>query len=218
MAIRIVLVDDTSMFRDGLQLVIERQGDMTVVGQAADGAESLQVVEQTRPDIVLMDVRMPVMDGVEATRRIRTLVPSTHVLVLTTYSDDEYIVEALKAGAVGYLLKDMQSRDLIQAIRAVHQGGVLILPPLAARLLSESTKTSSQPPAEPEAIRLGDLTPRESEILKLVAHGMTNREIADRLHLTEGTVKNHMSAVYAKLHARDRAQAVSFAMRQGLLG
>ncbi|HEY3368780.1 MAG TPA: response regulator transcription factor [Symbiobacteriaceae bacterium] len=217
MAIRIVLVDDTSMFRDGLQLVIERQGDMTVVGQAADGAESLPVIEQTRPDIVLMDIRMPVMDGVEATRRIRTLVPSTHVLVLTTYSDDEYLVEALKAGAAGCLLKDMQSRDLIQAIRAVHQGGVLILPPMAARLLSESTTTSSQPPAGPEASRLGDLTPRESEILKLVAHGLTNREIADRLHLTEGTVKNHMSAVYAKLHARDRAQAVSFAMRQGLL-
>lgn len=218
MAIRIVLVDDTSMFRDGLQLVIERQGDMTVVGQASDGAESLAVVEQTQPDIVLMDVRMPVMGGVEATRRIRTLVPGAQVLVLTTYADDEYIVEALKAGAVGYLLKDMRSIDLIQAIRAVHQGGLLILPPVAARLLSESSKRSAQSPAEPDAARLEDLTPRESEILRLVAQGMTNREIADRLHLTEGTVKNHMSAVYAKLHARDRAQAVSFAMRQGLLG
>lgn len=216
MAIRIVLVDDTSMFRDGLQLVIERQGDMTVVGQAGDGAESLRVVEETQPDIVLMDIRMPVMDGVEATRRIRTRNPGAQVMVLTTYSDDEYIVEALKAGAAGYLLKDMHSRDLIAAIRAVHQGGVLILPPVAARLVAESGR--AQAPTEPEAARLGDLTPRESEILKLVAQGMTNREIADRLLLTEGTVKNHMSAVYAKLHARDRAQAVSFAMRQGLLG
>jgi DNA-binding NarL/FixJ family response regulator len=221
MSIRIVLVDDTSMFRDGLQLVLERQGDMTVVGQAADGQAALHVVEQTRPDIVLMDVRMPIMDGVEATRRIRSLGLSSHVLVLTTYSDDEYIVEALKAGAVGYLLKDMQSGDLIGAIRAVHQGGVLILPPTAARLLSEPTKSAgpgeADSPAETVRARLGDLTPRETEILRLVAEGMTNREIGDQLHLTEGTVKNHMSAVYCKLHARDRAQAISFALRQGLL-
>ncbi len=205
------------MFRDGLQLVLERQSDMTVVGQAADGAESLQVVEQTCPDIVLMDIRMPIMDGVEATRRIRSYFPSTQVLVLTTYSDDDYIVEALKAGAAGYLLKDMQSRDLIAAIRAVHQSGVLILPPMAARLLSDATRSTPHQAEEPGAARLGDLTPRETEILKFVVQGMTNREIADRLHLTEGTVKNHMSAVYAKLHARDRAQAVSFAMRQGLI-
>jgi DNA-binding NarL/FixJ family response regulator len=224
MSIRVVLVDDTVMFRDGLRLVLELQSDIAVVGEAANGVEGLEVVRREQPDVVLMDIRMPLMDGVEATRLIRLQLPGVHVLILTTYSDDDYIAEALKAGAVGYLLKDMPSLSLIQAIRAVHQGGVLILPPIAAKLVADHARLGAvaaglagRASEETFANRVADLTPRESEVLTLVARGLANREIADRFYLTEGTVKNHISAIYSKLHARDRAQAIAFALRQGLV-
>lgn len=211
--IRVVLVDDTSMFLEGLSLLIGLQPDMEVVGTAADGAAGLQVVRAQQPDLVLMDMRMPVMDGVEATRRIRAELPSAQVLILTTYSDDAYIVEGLKAGAAGYLLKDMPSKELIQAMRSVCQGGVLILPAVAARLLSG---VAPQGAPAGELTRMDELTPREREILRLIVQGMSNKEIAAQIFLSEGTIKNYVSAIYSKLHARDRAQAVSFAMRQGL--
>lgn len=220
MSIRVVLVDDTIMFRDGLSLLIGIQGDMAVVGVASNGSEGVTVAQQERPDVVLMDIRMPMLDGVEATRRIKSALPETQVIVLTTYSDDEFILDALRAGAAGYLLKDMPSQELIQAIRGVYHGGVLILPTVAAKLMTEyARQVTPQPPGEPEPDRgrIADLTPRESDILRLVADGLTNRQIAQQLYLTEGTVKNHVSSIYAKLHARDRAQAISFALRQGLV-
>lgn len=233
MTIRVVLIDDTRMFRDGLTMVINLEEDMAVVGTASDGLEGVQVVREQRPDIVLMDMRMPAMDGVECTRRIKAELPQTHVIVLTTYSDDEFIFEAIKAGAEGYLLKDMPATDLISAIRAVHQGGVLIPPGIAARLVAEYTRLATGAPAPPprpaagvaeapastpaDKPRIADLTPRETEILKLVAQGLANKEIADTLFLSEGTVKNYVSTIFSKLHARDRAQVISFAIRQGLV-
>lgn len=223
MSIRLVLVDDTPLFRDGVSLVLELQPDMDVVGAAGNGAEGVELVLRERPDVVLMDIRMPEMDGVEATRRIKAALPNTQVLVLTTYYDDDYVVEALKAGAAGFLLKDMPSQDLVQAVRAVKQLGMLILPPIAARLVGEYTRFmagSQAPGGSPkpaETPRVADLTPREREILHLLAEGFANREIADRLIVTEGTVRNHVSAIYAKLHARDRAQAIALARRQGLV-
>lgn len=234
MSIRVVLIDDTRMFRDGLRLVIDMEEDMTVVGVAGDGAEGIAVVRREQPDVVLMDIRMPVMDGVEATRRIKAEWPSIHVVILTTYSDDEFIFEALKAGAVGYMVKDLAASDLVQAIRTVKQGGALIPPAIAARLVAEYTRlaaggapqaqpagggaaASPAPAAEEGNPRVADLTPRETEILKLLARGLSNKEIADTLFLSEGTVKNYLSSIFSKLHARDRAQAISLALRQGLV-
>ncbi len=227
MSIRVVLVDDTRMFRDGLRLVIDLEDDMTVVGVAGNGAEGVETVRRLQPDIVLMDIRMPVMDGVEATRRIKAEWPQIHVVILTTYSDDEFIFEGLKAGAVGYMVKDLPASELVQALRTVHQGGALIPPAIAARLVAEYARIAAggapSAPAVPAAAsddarpRVADLTPRETEILKLVARGLSNKEIADHLYLSEGTVKNYVSSVFSKLHARDRAQAISLALRQGLV-
>lgn len=231
MSVRVVLVDDTRMFRDGLRMVIDMEEDLTVVGVAGDGAEGLEVVHRVQPDVVLMDIRMPVMDGVEATRRIKAEWPRIHVIILTTYSDDEFIFEGLKAGAVGYMVKDLPASELVQAIRTVQQGGALIPPAIAARLVAEYARLAAGSPAPvapaapagrsesagEQRPRVADLTPRETEILKLVAGGLSNREIAEQLFLTEGTVKNYVSSVFAKLHARDRAQAVSLALRQGLV-
>lgn len=219
MSIRVVLIDDTRMFRDGLRLVIDLEEGMQVVGVAGDGAEGLEVVRREQPDVVLMDIRMPVMDGVEATRRIRAEWPQMHVVILTTYSDDEFIFEALKAGAVGYMVKDLPASDLVEAIRTVRHGGVLIPPAIAARLVAEYARLAGGGGAVPreDSPRVADLTPRETEILRLVARGRSNREIAEQLFLSEGTVKNYVSSVFAKLHARDRAQAISLALRQGLV-
>jgi DNA-binding NarL/FixJ family response regulator len=224
MSIRVVLIDDTRMFRDGLRLVIDMEADMTVVGVAGDGAEGIAVVGREQPDVVLMDIRMPVMDGVEATRRIKAEWPRIHVVILTTYSDDEFIFEALKAGAVGYMVKDLPASELVQAIRAVRQGGALIPPAIAARLVAEYTRLAAGSAPQPSSSsveevnpRVADLTPRETEILKLLARGLSNKEIADQLFLSEGTVKNYLSSIFSKLHARDRAQAISLALRQGLV-
>lgn len=221
MSIRVVLVDDTRMFRDGLRLVINMEEDMAVAGVAGDGAEAMDVVRREQPHVVLMDIRMPHLDGVEATRRIKAEWPHIHVVVLTTYSDDELIFEALKAGAVGYMVKDLPASELVQAIRTVQQGGALIPPSIAARLVSEYSRlaTAAAPaPAREAGPRVADLTPRETEILKLVAEGLSNKEIADQIFLSEGTVKNYVSSVFSKLHARDRAQAIAMALRQGLVG
>lgn len=190
--IRMVLVDDTRMFRDGLCTIIDLEPDMQVVGVAGDGAAGLAVVRQQQPDVVLMDIRMPVMDGVEATRRLKAEFPHIHVVILTTFAEDEFIFDGLKAGAVAYLVKDLSASDLLGAIRTVRQGGALIPPAIAARLVAEYAR--------------------------LAAQGLSNREIAEQLYLSEGTVKNYVSAIFAKLHARDRAQAVAFALRQGLVG
>jgi len=227
--IRILIADDQTLMREGLQTILETQPDLRVVGTAANGAEAVAQVQTLRPDLVLMDVRMPEMDGVEAARRIRETAPQVQVLMLSAFDDDTYIIEALKAGAAGYLLKDFPSEELIKAIRTVHHSrGILIPPAIAARVMGRLTQEGTRPgradstepartgvtaetihPAEP-------LTPREEEILRLVARGKSNQEIAQALYLTEGTVKNYISRIYAKLPARDRAQAVVFAIERGM--
>lgn len=222
MTIRVALVDDTALFRDGLRLIINMERDMEVVGMAGDGAQGVQLVCREKPDIVLMDIRMPVMDGVEATRQIKAALPHIHVVMLTTYSEDDLMLEAMKAGAIGYLLKDMAASDLVQAVRTVQQGGALIPPAIAARLVAEYSRLAAGAPSSPidapEPLpRAADLTPREHETLQLLARGLSNKEIADTLFLSEGTVKNYLSAIFAKLHARDRAQAIAMALRQGLV-
>ncbi|MDQ7839414.1 MAG: response regulator transcription factor [bacterium] len=227
--IRILIADDHTLMREGLQTILETQPDLRVVGLAATGAEAVAQVQALHPDLVLMDVRMPEMDGVEAARRISEIAPQVQVLMLSAFDDDVYVIEALKAGAVGYLLKDFPSEELIKAIRTVHHSqGILIPPAIAARVLGDLAKGGPRPEqasvaemarsgVTTEGARLAEpLTPREEDILRLVARGRSNQEIAQALYLAEGTVKNYISRIYAKLPARDRAQAVLFAIERGL--
>lgn len=225
MKTRIVIVDDTRLFREALARYFDLQPEMQVVGEAGNGQEGVEVALRERPDVVLMDIRMPVMDGVTATGQIKAALPETQVVALTTFSDDEYIFEVLKAGAVGYLLKDIPAPDLVEAVRAVRSGGVLIPPAIAARLVAEFTRlatgapaaATAAAPAPKERDRLEDLTAREAEILRLIAQGLANQEIAEQLFLSEGTVKNYVSTIRAKLHARDRGQVIAMAHRLGLV-
>lgn len=239
MTIRIAIVDDTRMFREALRRFIDLEPGMTVIGTASDGQDGLELIRQDPPDLVLMDIRMPVMDGVQATRALKAEWPRIHVIMLTTFSDDEFIFEAIKAGAAGYLLKDMDPEAVIEAIRVVQTGGVLIPPAIAARLVADYTRLSGGAPAPgtdmglaippnpppsgravpapPSTPLPGQLTARETEVLGLLALGLSTREIAERLFLTEGTVKNYISTICAKLGVRDRVQAVSLALRHGLV-
>ncbi|MBE3599741.1 MAG: response regulator transcription factor [Limnochordaceae bacterium] len=218
MPTRLLIVDDQALFREALKTLCALQPDLDVVGVAGDGREAVQLADRLRPDVVLMDVRMPVMDGVEATRLVKAAHPEVHVVVLTTYDDDEYVREALAAGAAGYLLKDSPPPALFAAIAAVQAGGTFISPPVAARLVvagghrtaaSEASKPARAPyrPADSPL----DLTEREWEVLQLIADGLSNREIARRLFLTEGTVKNYISAIYAKIGTNDRVRAAILA-------
>lgn len=219
--IRILLCDDQRLFREGLRTLIEAETDFEVVGEAGDGAEAVELCARLTPDLALLDVRMPRMDGVEATRRIRAA-GGPQVVILSTYDDDEFIFEALKAGAAGYLLKDFPAEELIKALRTVHHGGgILIPPPIAAKVVGELRR--GQPaagaprgPSSTESL-VEPLTQREEEILRLLARGRANKEIAEQLYLTEGTVKNYISRIYAKLGARDRTQAALWAVEHGLL-
>ncbi len=212
--IRIVLCDDQRLFRDGLRTILEMEPDFEVVGEAADGEEAVTLTQRLRPDLIVLDVRMPRMDGVEATRRIRAA-GHTQVVILSTYDDDEFILEALKADAAGYLLKDFPSEELIKALRTIHHGaGVLIPPPIAAKVVREIRKDHRP---ETGVLQLDPLTQREEDVLRQVALGRSNKEIATQLALTEGTVKNYISRIYAKLGARDRTQAALWAVGHGLL-
>jgi DNA-binding NarL/FixJ family response regulator len=214
--IRILLCDDQRLFREGLRTLIEAEADFEVVGEASNGREAVELCTSLRPDLVILDIRMPQMDGVEATRRIRAA-GGPQVVILSTYDDDEFIFEALKAGAAGYLLKDFPAEELIKALRTLHHGGgILIPPPIAAKVVGELRR--AQPADAPEGPSLTEpLTQREEEILRLLARGRVNREIAEQLYLTEGTVKNYISRIYAKLGARDRTQAALWAVEHGLL-
>ncbi|HEV8339515.1 MAG TPA: response regulator transcription factor [bacterium] len=215
--IRVLLCDDQRLFREGLRTLIDAETDFEVVGEAGDGAEAVELCARLDPDLVVLDIRMPRMDGVEATRRIRTA-GGPQVVILSTYDDDEFIFEALKAGAAGYLLKDFPAEELIKALRTVHHGGgILIPPPIAAKVVGELRR--GRPAAGgPEGPSLTEpLTQREEEILRLLARGRANKEIAEHLYLTEGTVKNYISRIYAKLGARDRTQAALWAVEHGLL-
>ncbi len=212
--VRVLLADDQLLFRQGLRTILESEPDLEVVGEASDGLEAVSLAQSRAPDVVLMDVRMPRVDGVEATRRIRAG-GGPQVLILSTYDDDELVLEALRAGAAGYLLKDFPADELVKAIRTVHHGGgVLIPPPIAAKVVAELRRR----PGPQEAAPHEPLTSREEEILGHLARGLSNREIAEVLHLSEGTVKNYVSRIYAKLGARDRAQAALWAVQRGLEG
>jgi DNA-binding NarL/FixJ family response regulator len=211
--IRVAIVDDQALVRSGFRMILEAQDDFDVVGEAENGREAVDFVLASSVDVVLMDVRMPELDGIEATARIIREKPNTHVLILTTFDLDEYVARALRAGASGFLLKDVRPAQLIDAIRVVAGGDALLAPTITRRLLDRFAASLDAGPS-PD---LGGLTDRELEILKLVAEGMSNAEIADRLFLGESTVKTHVSAVLRKLGVRDRVQAVIAAYDAGLV-
>lgn len=216
MTIKIVIVDDQSLFREGLRTLLSVQPDFEVVGEAGNGEEALRMAVRLRPNILLMDLRMPVMDGVTATQRLRKVLPQSKVIVLTTFDDDEYVFDGLRAGAVGYLLKDVSSEKLFEAIRAADRGEYFLLPSITAKVMAEFSRLSRMAPS-PGSILEEPLSPREMEILHLVATGASNREIADTLVIAEGTVKNHLTNILGKLSVKDRMQAVIKAREYGLI-
>jgi DNA-binding NarL/FixJ family response regulator len=210
--VSVVLVDDQDLVRDGFTMIIDSQPDMAVVGVAADGAEAIDVVRRTSPDVVLMDVRMPGVDGLAATRRLLAATDAPKVLMLTTFDLDEYVAEALRLGASGFLLKDSPRAQLLAAIRRVVDGELVLAPAVLDRLVGSFVDRG----ARPRDPRLERLTPREVEVLALVARGLSNAEIAEELFLGVTTVKSHVTRVLAKLGLRDRVQAVVFAHEAGL--
>jgi DNA-binding NarL/FixJ family response regulator len=211
--IRLLLCEDQTLVRDGLRTILELQPGMAVVGEAADGEEAVHRAVELRPDIALMDVQMPRRSGVEATALITAASPETRVIVLTTFDNDDYVFDAIKAGAMGYLLKDVPARELIDVIRRVHAGESFIQPRVASKLLLEFGRRT-RPPRGPQ---VDELTEREREVLALLAAGASNKEIGARLYLAESTVKNHVSTILGKLHAANRTHAVTLAREQGLL-
>jgi len=213
--IRVVLIDDQALVRTGFRMILDETDDIEVVGEAADGSRGLDAVRATRPDVVLMDVRMPGIDGIEATRRIRTLANPPRVIILTTFDLDEYVFAGLRAGASGFLLKDTLAADLISAVRVVTAGESVAAPSVTRRLITHFV--NSAPPAPPRTDRLAALTTREREVLTLIARGRSNAEIAGELHLVEGTVKTHIGRILAKLGLRDRVQAVILGYECGLV-
>jgi DNA-binding NarL/FixJ family response regulator len=216
MPIRILIVDDQSLFREGLRTLLSVQPDFEVLGEAANGEEALRMAVQLQPGVVLMDLRMPVMDGVTATHRLHEVLPNSRVIVLTTFDDEDLVFDGLRAGAVGYLLKDVSSEKLFEAIRAAARGEYFLLPSITTKVMAEFSRlqrlapVNVQPLAEP-------LSPREMEILRMVATGASNREIAETLVIAEGTVKNHLTNILGKLSAKDRMQAVLKAREFGLI-
>ncbi|WP_122261950.1 response regulator [Ornithinimicrobium cerasi] len=222
--LRILLVDDQPLLLQGFAMILSVEDDLEVVGQAPDGARAVAAVAELRPDVVLMDVQMPVLDGIEATRRIIAAHPEVRVVILTTFDRDDYLFDALEAGASGFLLKNADPDDLVDAVRAVAHGHALLAPEVTRRVISRMTGSEAGPPepaeqggAEGHAIPLPRLTDREREILVLVAQGLSNAEIAAQAFVTEATVKTHVSNVLAKLGVRDRVQAVIAAYDAGLV-
>jgi DNA-binding NarL/FixJ family response regulator len=213
--IRVVLVDDQSMIRTGLRMVLAAEPDIEVVGEAADGAAGVRVVTELVPDVVLLDVRMPGVDGLEAARRILAAGLPTRVVVLTTFDEDEYVTAALRAGVSGFLLKVAPPEDLVAAVRTVASGQGLLDPAVTLRVIRSFAAAPTPDPARAGA--LAQLTERETDVLALVAAGLSNAEIAARLYLGEATVKTHVSRVLLKLGLRDRVQAVAFAYESGLV-
>jgi DNA-binding NarL/FixJ family response regulator len=215
MSIRVVIADDQALVRGGFRMILDAREDMEVVGEAGDGAEAVDMVARLQPDVVLMDVRMPGIDGIEATRRIVGSGSSARVIVLTTYDLDEYVFAALRAGASGFLLKDVRPPDLVEGIRVIAEGNALLAATVTRRLLDRVAHTLPDGSAGVED--LTELTGREAEVLRLVALALSNAEIAKRLVVSEATVKTHVSAVLRKLGLRDRIQAVVFAYDVGLV-
>ena len=213
--IRVVIADDHELYRRGMQMVLELDGSARVVGQAGNGLEAVAVSASTQPDVVLMDVRMPGVGGIEACRRIRAAVPSARILMLTMSDDESDLFEAIKCGASGYLLKDLPAEEVSAAIRSVHDGQALVPPSMASKLLAEFSRLSLED--VPSSNGAPELTVREVEVLCLVARGLANREIADELVISENTVKNHVRNILEKLHLHSRVEAAVFAHRQHLL-
>jgi DNA-binding NarL/FixJ family response regulator len=207
MPIRIFIVDDHSIVREGLRTLLAEENELDVIGEATNGAEALDAIATHQPDVVLMDLMMPVMGGVEATRHIRQYHPKSRVIVLTSFRDDQLVQEAIRAGATGYLLKDVLKADLLSAIRRAARGEPVLHPEAQAALMRQA----SAPPSP-----IQSLTEREIDVLKLIAQGQSNREIADTLYLTEGTVKGYVSTILSKLNVQDRTQAALLAVKNGL--
>ena len=215
--IRVLIADDQALVRDGFSMILSAQPDLEVVGEAADGAEAIRAARELRPDVVLMDVRMPQVDGIEATAAI-CRDTAARVLVLTTFDLDEYVYDALRAGASGFLLKDMRRSELVEAVRVVAQGEALLAPTVTRRLIADVVGRGDRPPPRPGPDpRLAALTARETETLRQVARGLSNAEIARELYVTEHTVKTHVSNLLSKLGLRDRVQAVVLAYETGLV-
>ncbi|MBD2525258.1 response regulator transcription factor [Nostoc sp. FACHB-133] len=208
--IKVLLVDDQGLIRQGLRALLELEADLEIVGEAENGEQAINLVAEFQPDVVLLDIRMPIMDGVAATKEIQKRFPKTKILVLTTFDDDEYVSAALKNGAMGYLLKDTPSEELAVAIRAVYKGYTQLGPGIVKKLL---TQFSNGTPihSTPVPSTLTELTPREKEVLRLIATGASNREIAQELYISEGTVKNHVTNILNTLNLRDRTQAAIWA-------
>ncbi|WP_329119582.1 response regulator transcription factor [Streptomyces sp. NBC_01465] len=211
--IRIVLADDQPLVRSGLRVLINDTPGIEVAGEAGTGTEAVELAASLAPDVVMMDIRMPGMDGIEATRRITAAGATPHILVLTTFDDDEYVYAALRAGASGFLVKDMALEEIIAAVRVVAAGDALIAPSVTRRLIGEF---ASRPEPAPPGRELGAITEREREVLALVARGLSNTEISDRLHITVATTKSHVARLFTKLDARDRVQLVIIAYEAGL--
>lgn len=210
--IKILIADDHPVVREGLIAMIRREPDFKVVGEATNGLEALNKAKELKPDVILMDLRMPEMDGVEAIRQISAVEPNIKFIILTTYSDDEYIFRGIEVGARAYLLKDAPREDLFKAIRAVYRGESLIQPVVASKVLDRFAELSRQSQAPADA-----LSEREIEVLTLMAKGDANKEIAAQLHITDSTVKTHISSIFQKLNARDRTEAVMQAVKRGII-
>jgi NarL family two-component system response regulator LiaR len=211
---KVIICDDQAIVRDGLEMMLKLEPDIEVVGTAEDGAAAVELAAKQKPDLVLMDLKMPIMNGVEATRQIRARYPDVKVLVLTTYDDDEWVSQAIQAGASGYLLKDNPRDEVIKAIRGTVTGKTYLDPSVAGKVLRQASSHQTRP----STLITGKLTDRELEILILIAKGLSNAEISDRLFLSEGTVRNHVSAILAKLGVTDRTQAAVIAIQHGLGG
>jgi DNA-binding NarL/FixJ family response regulator len=209
--IKVLIADDHPVVREGLMAMLNRQEDFDVVGEAKDGVEAVSKTKELAPDVVLMDLRMPELDGVEAIHQIKAARPNTHVIILTTYSDDEYIFRGIEAGARAYLLKDAPREELFKAIRAVHRGESLIQPVVASRLLDRLTELSRRAPSGEE------LSARELEVLRLMAKGAANKEIGAQLSISQSTVKTHISSIFQKLGVNDRTGAVTQALKRGII-
>ena len=212
--IKIVIVDDHEMVRNGLSVMLEREEDFTVIGEANNGKEAVELVGKLQPDVILMDLRMPEMDGVEAMRQIRAKDDSVEFLVLTTFDSDEYIFDAIEAGAKGYLLKDTSREELFKAVRTVNRGESLIEPAVVSRVLDRLTQLSQRVARGPDHLTLSD---REVEVLQLMAKGSANKQIAGDLFITESTVKTHVANIFQKLEVSHRTEAVTKAISQGII-
>jgi DNA-binding NarL/FixJ family response regulator len=224
-ALRVLLVDDQQIVRQGLATILRYTPGLEVVGEASDGEEAIALAQELQPDVVLMDIKMPRLGGIPATRQICAQLPGTHVIILTTYDTDDLVFEGIRAGAKGYLLKDTTGEKLVEAIQGVIRGEAQLDPAVASKVLGEFRRLAEEraprrtkaPEDDDVAVMIEPLTPREEEVLQLLAEGLSNKEIGARLHLTEGTVKNYVSAIIAKLQANDRTHAVVTALRRGLV-